>query len=63
MVARNLKIPVEKVIRNIDRFGNTTATSIPIPLDEALKEGRRYCGPHSLRFWLHMGISSYQVLK
>lgn len=40
MVARGLKIPVEKVIRNIDRFGNTTAASIPIALDEALKGGR-----------------------
>ncbi len=37
MVARGLKIPVEKVIRNIDRFGNTTAASIPIAIDEALK--------------------------
>jgi 3-oxoacyl-[acyl-carrier-protein] synthase-3 len=40
MVARNLKIPVEKVIRNIDRFGNTTSASIPIALDEAVKEER-----------------------
>ncbi len=40
MVARNLKIPVEKVIRNIDHYGNTTAASIPIALDEAVKEGR-----------------------
>jgi len=40
MVARNLKIPVEKVIRNIDRVGNTTAASIPIALDESLKNGR-----------------------
>lgn len=40
MVARNLKIPVEKVIRNIDRYGNTTAASIPIALDEALKQGK-----------------------
>ncbi len=40
MVARNLKIPVEKVIRNIDRFGNTTAASIPIALDEAIREQR-----------------------
>jgi 3-oxoacyl-[acyl-carrier-protein] synthase-3 len=39
MVARGLKIPVEKVIRNIDRFGNTTAASIPIALDESLKGG------------------------
>jgi 3-oxoacyl-[acyl-carrier-protein] synthase-3 len=40
MVAKKLGIPVEKVIRNIDRFGNTTAASIPIALDEALREGR-----------------------
>lgn len=40
MVARNLKIPVEKVIRNIDRYGNTTAASIPIALDEALNQGK-----------------------
>jgi 3-oxoacyl-[acyl-carrier-protein] synthase-3 len=40
MVARNLRIPVEKVIRNIDRYGNTTAASIPIALDEAIEQGR-----------------------
>ena len=40
MVARILNIPVEKVIRNIDRFGNTTAASIPIGLDEAVKKGQ-----------------------
>ena len=40
MVAKSLKIPVEKVVRNIDRFGNTTAASIPIALDEAVKAGR-----------------------
>ena len=40
MVARNLKIPVEKVIRNIDRYGNTTSASIPIALDEAVKQVR-----------------------
>lgn len=38
MVAHNLKIPVEKVMRNIDRYGNTTAASIPIALDEAARE-------------------------
>jgi 3-oxoacyl-[acyl-carrier-protein] synthase-3 len=40
MVAKGLKIPVEKVVRNIDRMGNTTAASIPIALDEAVKAGR-----------------------
>ncbi len=40
MVAQKLGIPVEKVIRNIRRVGNTTAASIPITLDEAVREGR-----------------------
>ena len=40
MVAHNLKIPVEKVIRNIAKYGNTTAASIPIAMDEAIKSGR-----------------------
>jgi 3-oxoacyl-[acyl-carrier-protein] synthase-3 len=40
MVAKGLKIPLEKVVRNIHRIGNTTAASIPIALDEAVKDGR-----------------------
>ncbi|NIM89738.1 MAG: beta-ketoacyl-ACP synthase III [Candidatus Aminicenantes bacterium] len=40
MVARGLGIPVEKVVRNIDRIGNTTAASIPIALDETVKAGK-----------------------
>lgn len=44
MVARGLGIPLDKVIRNIDRYGNTTAASIPIALDEAAREGRIKAG-------------------
>jgi len=40
MVARNLGIPVEKVVRNISKYGNTTAASIPIAMDEAIKTKR-----------------------
>jgi 3-oxoacyl-[acyl-carrier-protein] synthase-3 len=40
MVAHSLKIPLDKVMRNIQKYGNTTAASIPIALDEALQEGR-----------------------
>lgn len=40
MVAQKLGIPTEKVIRNIYRVGNTTSASIPIILDEAVREGR-----------------------
>lgn len=40
MVAHKLRIPLEKVVRNIDRLGNTTAASIPIALDESIEAGR-----------------------
>jgi 3-oxoacyl-[acyl-carrier-protein] synthase-3 len=40
MVAKKLQIPLEKVSRNIEHYGNTTAASIPIALDEAVREGR-----------------------
>jgi 3-oxoacyl-[acyl-carrier-protein] synthase-3 len=35
-----LKIPRAKVFNNLDRYGNTSAGSIPIALDEAMKAGR-----------------------
>ncbi|MBN2246594.1 MAG: ketoacyl-ACP synthase III [Candidatus Aminicenantes bacterium] len=40
MVAKKLGIPESKVIRNIYKYGNTTAASIPIALDQSLKSGR-----------------------
>jgi 3-oxoacyl-[acyl-carrier-protein] synthase-3 len=38
--AKRLKMPMEKVFVNIDKYGNTSAASIPIALDEARKSGR-----------------------
>jgi len=38
--AKHANIPMEKVYVNVDRFGNTSAASIPIALDEAVREGR-----------------------
>jgi len=38
--ADRLGIPMEKVLINIDKYGNTSAASIPIALDEALTTGR-----------------------
>ena len=35
--AQSMKLPEEKVFNNIQRYGNTTAASIPIALDEALE--------------------------
>lgn len=39
-IARKLKCPQEKIFVNVDRYGNTSAASIPIALDEAIREGR-----------------------
>ena len=39
-VRQQLKLPAEKVYNNIQRFGNTTAASIPIALTEAWEQGR-----------------------
>jgi 3-oxoacyl-[acyl-carrier-protein] synthase-3 len=39
-VADRLKIPHEKVFVNLDKYGNTSAASIPIALSEAIEEGR-----------------------
>jgi 3-oxoacyl-[acyl-carrier-protein] synthase III len=39
-VANRLKIGDEKVISNLSEYGNTSAASIPLALDEAIKEGK-----------------------
>jgi 3-oxoacyl-[acyl-carrier-protein] synthase-3 len=39
-VAARLGLPMEKVVLNLDRYGNTSAASIPIALDEAVRDGR-----------------------
>jgi 3-oxoacyl-[acyl-carrier-protein] synthase-3 len=39
-VAERLGMPEEKVFTNIDRYGNTSAASVPIALDEAIERGR-----------------------
>ena len=39
-LAERLKVPMSKVMVNLDRYGNTSAASVPVALDEARKEGR-----------------------
>jgi 3-oxoacyl-[acyl-carrier-protein] synthase-3 len=39
-VAAELGIPEEKVVHNIQRYGNTTAATIPIGISESWREGR-----------------------
>ncbi|MDW7711023.1 MAG: beta-ketoacyl-ACP synthase III [Deferrisomatales bacterium] len=39
-VAKRLRVPDDKVYVNVDRYGNTSAASIPIALDEVVRSGR-----------------------
>jgi 3-oxoacyl-[acyl-carrier-protein] synthase-3 len=43
-VAQRLGLGPEKVFTNVDRYGNTSAASVPIALDEALAAGRIHDG-------------------
>lgn len=38
--AKRLDIPMENIYINIDRYGNMSAASIPVAIDEAVKEGK-----------------------
>jgi len=40
VVADRLGIPMEKVITNLYKYGNTSAASIPLALDEAVRSGK-----------------------
>ena len=42
--AQSLGLPREKLVVNLDRYGNTSAGSIPLALDEVCQQGRVSCG-------------------
>jgi len=39
-VARKVGLPAEKIIATVDHHANTSAASIPLALDEAIRDGR-----------------------
>jgi 3-oxoacyl-[acyl-carrier-protein] synthase-3 len=46
LAVRRLGVDEDKVMVNIDRYGNTSAASIPLALYDALEEGRLKSGDH-----------------
>jgi 3-oxoacyl-[acyl-carrier-protein] synthase-3 len=46
--AKRLNMPMDKVFVNIEKFGNTSAASVPIALDEAVQTGRIQDGDYIL---------------
>jgi 3-oxoacyl-[acyl-carrier-protein] synthase-3 len=39
-LAERLGVPMDRVMVNLDKYGNTSAASIPVALDEAKRQGR-----------------------
>ncbi len=47
-IADRMKIPLERFMVNLDRFGNTSAAAVAIALDEANRTGRMQVGEYVL---------------
>jgi 3-oxoacyl-[acyl-carrier-protein] synthase III len=64
-VAKQLALPPEKVPHNIERYGNTTAGTLPILFHECLQDGRIRPGMlicfTALGSGLHWGAALYRV--
>jgi 3-oxoacyl-[acyl-carrier-protein] synthase-3 len=56
-VSDRLGFPLEKFVLNIEEYGNTSSASIPIALDEAVRDGRIQPGQNVLLCALGAGIS------
>ncbi|HVA87784.1 MAG TPA: beta-ketoacyl-ACP synthase III [Candidatus Saccharimonadales bacterium] len=60
-VAKGLGLPMEKMYVNLDRYGNTSAASVPIALSEAVNEGRVKIGDHVVIVAFGAGFTSGAV--
>lgn len=56
-VSERLGFPLDKFVLNIEEYGNTSSASIPIALDEAVRDGRIRPGQNVLLCALGAGIS------
>jgi 3-oxoacyl-[acyl-carrier-protein] synthase-3 len=57
-VAKGLGLPMERMVVNIDRYGNTSAASVAIALDEAVRAGRIQPGHRLVLFAFGAGFTS-----
>jgi 3-oxoacyl-[acyl-carrier-protein] synthase-3 len=60
-VAKGLDLPMERMYVNLDRYGNTSAASVPIALAEAVNEGRVKPGDHLVFVAFGAGFTSGAV--
>jgi 3-oxoacyl-[acyl-carrier-protein] synthase-3 len=55
--ARKLGIPEEKMVVNVDRYGNTSSGSIPLALADAADDGRLHDGSLVLMTGMGAGLT------
>ena len=56
-ISQYLELPMERFFVNVDRYGNTSAASIPIALDEARRSGRIKAGDITLLVAFGAGLT------
>jgi 3-oxoacyl-[acyl-carrier-protein] synthase-3 len=60
-VAKGLELPMERMFVNVDRYGNTSAASVPIALAEAVDTGRIAVGDRIVLVAFGAGFTSGAV--
>jgi 3-oxoacyl-[acyl-carrier-protein] synthase-3 len=60
-VAKGLDLPMDRMFVNLDRYGNTSAASVPIALAEAVNEGRVKVGDNIVIVAFGAGFTSGAV--
>ncbi len=61
-ISRRLKIPMEKMVVTVDRYGNTSSSSIPIALRDAIAEGQIHKGQRLMLLSFGAGLTWSAVL-
>ncbi|HTO02324.1 MAG TPA: beta-ketoacyl-ACP synthase III [Opitutus sp.] len=61
-ISQYLELPMERFFVNVDRYGNTSAASIPIALDEARRSGRIKRGDLTLLVAFGAGLTYASAL-
>ncbi|HBC92023.1 MAG TPA: 3-oxoacyl-ACP synthase [Pelotomaculum sp.] len=55
--AKRLNLPMDRVLVNLDRYGNTSTASIPLALTEAVQSGRIKQGDHIVMVGFGAGLT------
>ncbi len=55
--ARGMKLPMDRFMVNLDRYGNTSTASIPIAVCEAVQEGRLKAGDNTVLVGFGAGLT------